>query len=275
MAIPGSESCDDCTFVLNTDGSLMLLETADSQRIFYLALARTDGTLTQPLVQLSAFGVFLNKALSGDGRTIAYAHDCCVYAFQVGDTGPTTVDVTGTSPSLPFDGSSVSYTKARDIFLADRTGASRQNVTNIGLVDTPIVVRSENGSTVAFLSQADLDPGRNVDGSTEAFVAFLSPSLAIDGGAASCRQQTDTFQLTGFGFTHYQPVRRFLRQSDNLVVELTPLLNADGNGTISWPFPSNATTTGRYTVWALDVASGRPSNPVIEVVSASAPCRVP
>jgi uncharacterized repeat protein (TIGR02543 family) len=92
--------------------------------------------------------------------------------------------------SLSRDASKVAYTRdlgtRLDVFLINGDGANRQNISNtpqgvdpfgnqLTSLDPAI---SQNGSAIAFISNADLVPGKNPDLSLEVFVALLEPAAA-------------------------------------------------------------------------------------------------
>lgn len=120
------------------------------------------------------------------------------------------------SPSLPFDGFEASYLgvapgPSPHGVIVEMTGVNERTVSGAELYS----LLSANGSTLAFLSTGNLT-GENADGSYELFVTTLRPSLAVDGGPASCKQPTEgSFRFTGFGFSPDQPVQRFLRESNS------------------------------------------------------------
>ena len=188
-------------------------------------------------------------------------------------------------PSLNYDGSTVAYNKIiagiSDVFVVGADRQNQRNLTNtpsgVGADGFPLLswrsALSENGSAVVFLSDSDLDAGKNTDLTTEVFVAVLSPSLSLDSQTASTRQQLETFTFTGFGFTPNESVTRLVRLPNSTVMILTPQLFADQAGDISWPFPSKcATVPDTYTVWVIDDVTGRISNTVTEIVTPNGAC---
>lgn len=102
------------------------------------------------------------------------------------------------------------------------------------------------------------------------------PVLRIDGSMSSTRPIGQTFTVTGSGFTSGRGVTRYLRQPDGSQVTLTPAMSADGSGSITWNYvPVCTTPLGTYTLWVVDDATGRSSNTVTQVVTASTACNTP
>ena len=102
------------------------------------------------------------------------------------------------------------------------------------------------------------------------------PSLLIDGGTTSTKQQGGTYVTTGSNFTPNSTVTRYLRQPNGTTITLTPTLSANSSGNISWSYTSVCTTAvGSYTIWVVDDATGRRSNDVTEVVTANSSCNCP
>lgn len=84
----------------------------------------------------------------------------------------------------------------------------------------------------------------------------------------------DAFRFTGFGFSPHQPVQRFVRESNGAVIDLG-VITSDNLGHINWEFPLNsAAQPASNRVWAVDLATGRPSNVVYELIELAPPCRV-
>lgn len=134
-------------------------------------------------------------ALSGDGTTVVYSIGTGVLALGTDGSSPITLEpqdgFSQTIPTISYDGSIISYTRFHgsvgDVFLIDRDGNRRMNVTNIPMgVDSRgfplsafVSSLSANGSTMAFFSTADLAGGQNVGHFLQAFVAHLGETVPL------------------------------------------------------------------------------------------------
>jgi Tol biopolymer transport system component len=295
----------DRLFLINADGTarrelilpvafvnyltLLSFSPDSSQIAFYysdnsgitIATINADGTGFRILVDNP-----IGSTLSADWTTLAGSDiNGSVVVIKMDGTSPHVLDsgrVYG-GPSITYDGSQIAYARFlgpffgqyTDVYVINGDGSQPHSVANTPAVVDPrgnLVFSfspsiSQNGSTVAFFSDADLVPGKNSDLNYEVFVAVLRPGLGIDGGAVSTRRRGETFTFTGFGFTHDQLVTRRVRQPDGSEVTLEPM-TATGSGELSWAFPTASDTpTGTYRVWVVDEATGKISNIVDETIN--------
>lgn len=298
----------DTIYIMNSDGtnrhSLLLPRsgfggrpgigslTSDGSRMAYgcfspgstsadsLCLINTDGTGFQQIV---IGGEIAGVVVSGDGTTIVYGGGTHgVEVIKTDGTGQRVVAPTGGGfLSITYNGSTVCSVAAAaqfpnsDVFCINTDGTNLRNLTTPpgGGDSNPPPAISENGAVVALISAADLDPGKNTDHSWAVFAAHLSPSLAIDGGAASVRAQGETFTFTAFGFEPNGPITRRVRQPNGVEITLSPPMNADTVGKLSWTFQSACgTAPGTYLLWAIDETTGRISNTVTETITPNPAC---
>jgi len=92
---------------------------------------------------------------------------------------------------------------------------------------------------------------------------------ACQTGTNCAAPQGTTFDFMGSGFTPNAVVRRFVKDTaTGTQTELTPLLNTDSSGLLSWSFPSTCSTSvGTFEVFAVDVTTGKESNHVTEEIT--------
>ena len=103
-----------------------------------------------------------------------------------------------------------------------------------------------------------------------AFTAQGTPTLTIDGGTSSSKPRGGTYNFSGANYTPNSTVTRRMTQPDGSTITLTPTISTNSSGGISWSYTSVSTTPlGTYTIWVIDDSSGRISNTVNEIVSAS------
>lgn len=99
------------------------------------------------------------------------------------------------------------------------------------------------------------------------------PSLTIrtdtcEEGTSCSGPQGTTFNFEGSAFTPDGTVRRFIEDSTGHRSELTPLLDADAIGQITWSFNSScASPVGAFFISAVDSVTNRTSNHVTEIIT--------
>ncbi|MEM4204642.1 MAG: BACON domain-containing carbohydrate-binding protein, partial [Candidatus Methanomethylicaceae archaeon] len=129
-----------------------------------------------------------------------------------------------------------------------------------------------NGSDYSTSQTVNVTMGANY---TMTAVYRASPQLLVDGSQSSIKQQLQTFTLTGSGYTPNGNIRRFVRNPAGVETEISQIqANANGNiasGVWTWT-PQCTDATGTYQVWTVDVSSGRQSNTVQEIVTATPSC---
>ena len=274
----------------NHSGSLVAYSQYDGSS-WKLRLIASDGTGNVVVWDNGSCGFV--PTLSGDGSTVAFVSQAgpgCgnVFTIKADGTGLTPLEpfmfgggATG-SASITHTGGKVSYDYSLDVVSINADGTHRTNVTNTpsgtDQFGNSLVSRasgmSEDGSVVAFLSNADLDIGMNPDKSFEVFVLGLSPALRINGVTADARPQGGSFTFSGSAFAPNGTVTRHLRQPDGIGIILVPTLPTDSAGSFGWGFATScATTPGTYRIWAVDDATGRISNLVTETVTQNSECQ--
>jgi hypothetical protein len=106
-------------------------------------------------------------------------------------------------------------------------------------------------------------------GSTErSSCSSTTPTLRVDGGTSSTKSQKSTFTLTGSDYTSNGTVSRYV--NGTAISSVT----ATSSGTLpTWSWATDCTTaTGTYTVYAKDNKTGKKSNNITEIVTASSSC---
>ncbi|MFQ6609033.1 MAG: hypothetical protein ACE5EE_10960, partial [Fidelibacterota bacterium] len=103
------------------------------------------------------------------------------------------------------------------------------------------------------------------------------PTLRIDGGTSSTKQQLEIFTFTGSNYTQNSTVTRYLRHPDGSVEILPPTSwPVDGNGNINWLYvPPCTAPTETYTLWVEDDVTQEKSNEVAEIIIANSSCTTP
>jgi Tol biopolymer transport system component/pimeloyl-ACP methyl ester carboxylesterase len=272
---------------LSSDGSRMAYgcQTTSSTLYQSLCVIDTDGTgFREIAIGTNNRGLML----SGDGTTIGYSGETQGVAniVKTDGTGQRILDASPSpfafGPSISHDGSMLCYVVPlpfqtnMDLFCINADGTNRRNISNTPTNAGEFLYKSslsENGAVVVFLAAADLDPGKNTDGTWEVFAAVLSPSLAIDGAPVSSRAQQEAFGFTGFGFTPNQLVSPRVLQPDNTEITLTPSILADASGRVAWTIQTSCVDpAGTYRVRAIDEATGQVSNSVLEIIQAAVDC---
>jgi RHS repeat-associated protein len=121
----------------------------------------------------------------------------------------------------------------------------------------------------------DVATGRQSNNATETITASSgcnAPTISINPQTGA--QLTTTFTITGSGFTPNGAVRELIVSPDGITREVTGT-TANSQGQISRPSTTNcATAVGSYTIWMIDVATGKESTRAQEVVTASSGCSV-
>lgn len=126
--------------------------------------------------------------------------------------------------------------------------------------------------TESFLDVAANRPSNSVTETVTASSGCNAPTISI--APQSGPQLTTTFTISGSGFTPGGAVRELVVSPDGVTREVSGT-TASGQGQVSKPFTTDCTTAaGSYTVWMVDVASGRESTRAQEVVTASSGCAV-
>jgi len=99
-------------------------------------------------------------------------------------------------------------------------------------------------------------------------------TLRIDVSTSSTRPQLQTFAFTGSNYSPGSFATRYLRTASSTTeTALSPMVSVDANGNISWNFtPDCSYPPGTYYLRAVDLGSGRSSNTVTEIVTASPAC---
>ncbi len=178
LALPPNSALLGPGFALNSDGSKLEF-VYTSQGTSRIAFLNTDGTGFQDIVNYIGGSL----ALSGDGSTIAYFAPEGVAVIKTDGTGQRILDtIPLASPNISYDGTRVCYTglvdfQHTDIFCIRSDATDRRNVSNTPAGSGQFAQQpalSENGAVVAFISNADLDPGKNTDLGLEIFVAVLN-----------------------------------------------------------------------------------------------------
>lgn len=173
-------------FTLNSDGSRLAFAYRDNGQL-KIALLNTSDNVFQDIVDIGSLTTLTPVfALSSDGSTLVYGADT-VFGTTVGlaavktdGTGQMLLDqIPFADPTISFDGTEICYSglvgsQHTDILCIRSDGTNRRNISNTpaGAFAQPPFL-SENGAAVAFVSNADLDPGKNTDLSGEIFVAGL------------------------------------------------------------------------------------------------------
>jgi len=176
---------------VNRDGSRVAFpsvgRSADGRVTFDLTVAMTaSGATTTVVANIGLPPTEVDFTFSGDGQTIAMKSGPGLFTIHADGTGFTLLDQLGggQAPSLTSDGSTVAYVadSTFDLVLANADRTVRRHLTwlqGVNLLGRRIIIHpaaiSANGNAVVFLSNADLNTGKNVDGSTEVFVAVLEP----------------------------------------------------------------------------------------------------
>jgi hypothetical protein len=97
--------------------------------------------------------------------------------------------------------------------------------------------------------------------------------MRIDGSTSSSKQIGQTFTYSGSGYHAGGVVVRYVNPQVNGSSTLTPTLNADASGNLTWTFtPTCGYPKGSLTLYAVDSVTGRTSNTVTQVVTGSASC---
>jgi hypothetical protein len=109
----------------------------------------------------------------------------------------------------------------------------------------------------------------------EVTVSVAGPTLLVDGGLTSVRQQlVGAFNFTGENYTPGGSVRRFVQLEAGSPSELSPLI-ADSEGRVAFlDSPTCDDESGERTVWLVD-ESGQRSNDVRQVIATSSFCTEP
>jgi murein DD-endopeptidase MepM/ murein hydrolase activator NlpD len=121
-------------------------------------------------------------------------------------------------------------------------------------------------------------PGYSIDktGRTDPSEFIDSHRVLMNISTSSCQKgitcsgvQGVVFAFEAGGFTPGGAIKRFMTDSVGSRTELAPPPDkADGTGRVTWEFPSSCTTpTGNFSIFAVDVATGKESNRVTETIT--------
>jgi PKD repeat protein len=106
---------------------------------------------------------------------------------------------------------------------------------------------------------------------TEQQTLSANPTLRVEGSTSSTKQQGQTFNLSGGGYSPNGSVRVFVLKDDK-IIDLFQR-QADRNGNISWSWPTDCNTaTGTYELQAIDETTNTPSNSITEIVMSNPAC---
>lgn len=106
---------------------------------------------------------------------------------------------------------------------------------------------------------------------TEQQTPVINPSLRVEGSTSSTKQQGQSFNLSGSGYTPDKNVSIFVMKDDKLIDVFQK--QADRNGNISWTWPTSCDTpTGTYELQAIDETTNAPSNTITEIVTSNPAC---
>jgi len=106
---------------------------------------------------------------------------------------------------------------------------------------------------------------------TEQQTPSANPTLRVEGSTSSTKQQGQTFNLSGGGYSPNGSVRVFVLKDDK-IIDLFQR-QADRNGNISWSWPTDCNTaTGTYELQAIDETTNTPSNSITEIVMSNPAC---
>jgi murein DD-endopeptidase MepM/ murein hydrolase activator NlpD len=102
---------------------------------------------------------------------------------------------------------------------------------------------------------------------------YATPSLRIDAGTSSTKQQGETFHFTGSNFTANTTAQQHIIKPNGEAIGGS--IQVSSSGTLSWDFPSMCSSdVGSYDIWVTD-SSGVASNHVTEIITANPVCTIP
>jgi hypothetical protein len=180
-------------------------------------------------------------------------------------------------PTMPinvdiYDGSAKIATVAADIFRQDLLNAGKGNGYHGFNFTTPASLKNGVSHSISVRYSGTIV---NLSGSPKSLTCGASPTLLIDGGTSSTKAQGGTFNFTGSNYAPNGAVSRYLKKPDGSTQTLANVI-ANSSGGVSWSYPSVcADTPGMYSVQAKDNATGKYSNWVTEVITASSSCSPP
>jgi hypothetical protein len=169
-----------------------------------------------------------------------------------------------------YNGSTKLATVTANIFRQDLVNAGKGNGYHGFSYATPSSLKDGNAHSI-YVKYGGTST--NLSGSPKSIACGGTPTLLIDGGTSSTKSQGGTFVTTGVNYTPSVAVTRYLKQPNGTTITLTPTLYANSSGNISWSYTSICTTAiGTYYLWVKDNATGKTSNTVIQIVTASSSC---
>ena len=129
------------------------------------------------------------------------------------------------------------------------------------------------GTHQIYLEVWDNSGAKGAVGATVIVTAASNPTLTIEGGTSSTKQQLSTYSLAGSNYTANFTVTRYLQFPDGHTETMSPTLSANASSQISWSYTSQCgTPLGTYNIWVRDDSNGRTSGTVQEIVTSNPSC---